>query len=79
MQSKTLRVVHDDDLDKLLQNLGVYMDFKQGNIKCSFCKNPITYENLHSVYPDSGAVKFCCMDPICVNRLIARRREINNG
>jgi hypothetical protein len=52
--------------------LGIYRDFVRGDLKCAFCKDAITWNNLHSIFPDSGAVKCCCDKPRCVTALIER-------
>jgi hypothetical protein len=72
MDEDTLRAVHDDDLEGLLKGLGVYNDFVHRKLKCAFCKDPVTLDNLHSLFPDSGAIKFSCDKPQCVNRLLLR-------
>lgn len=71
MEDKTLRAVHDDDLEDVLKGLGVYGDFVQGQIKCAFSKDVITWDNLHALFPDSGAVKAVCTRPECISGLLA--------
>jgi len=72
MEKKTLRAVHDDDLEALLKNLGLHNKFIHGKLKCAFCKGVITLDNLHSLFPDSGAVKLSCTKPECVKQLLSR-------
>lgn len=74
-----LRAVHDDDLESLLQALGVYGKFSAGKLTCSFCKDAISQQNLHSVFPDSGAIKFCCSRPGCVRALVSRMEKKDYG
>ena len=70
MDKDTLRAVHDDDLEELLKGLSLYGDFVHGKLKCAFCSDPITFDNLHSIFPDSGAIKLSCNKPQCVNDLL---------
>lgn len=70
--TETLNAVHDDDLMGVLEELGVAKDFTHGKLRCAFCGDTITWHNLHSLFPDSGAVKFSCDKPECVNKLIAK-------
>jgi len=70
MQKETLRAVHDDDLEELLQSLGLLHDFRAGKLRCKFCKRIITWDNLHSLFPDSGAVKTVCNDIECIKALL---------
>ena len=72
MEKTKLEAIHDNELLELLDNLGLKNKFLGGQINCAFCKDIITWENLHSIFPDSGAIKFCCVKPECVNSLIAR-------
>jgi hypothetical protein len=72
MARDSLKAVHDDDLDELLKSLNVYNHFVHEKLKCAFCGDIITYENLHSIFPDSGSVKLCCNKPQCVNSLLSR-------
>lgn len=53
-----IKAVFDDDLEMLLNELGVLSKFKHGKMKCFFCSIAINNNNLHSIFPDSGAVKF---------------------
>ena len=72
MEKQTLRAVHDDDLEGFLKGLGLYTRFVHGKLKCAFCKDVTTFDNLHSLFPDSGAVKTVCSKPECVNQLLLR-------
>ena len=76
MSKQTLKAVHDDDLEELLKSLGLYSDFMHGKLKCAFCKQVITWDNLHSLFPDSGQIKCTCANPSCVALLMARRETI---
>jgi hypothetical protein len=72
MDKQTLKAVHDDDLEAVLRGLGIYGDFVRGKLRCAFCGDVITMENLHSLFPDSGAVKCTCSRPACVDALLSR-------
>lgn len=69
MKDGTMKAVLDEDLDKLLESLGVYDSVVSGNEKCFFCGKTVTLENLSSIFPLNREVKFCCDDLICVNQL----------
>lgn len=72
MSKKVVDAVYDDDLLELLENLGLKNKFLNGKLTCAFCNSIITWDNLHSIFPDSGAIKQCCTNPECVNILIAK-------
>jgi hypothetical protein len=71
MEKRILKAVHDDDLEAVLKALGLYGDLVQGKISCAFCRDTVSWDNLHSIIPDSGAVKCGCSRPECVKRLLA--------
>ncbi|MBF6613844.1 MAG: hypothetical protein IVW55_12020 [Chloroflexi bacterium] len=71
----SVKAVYDDDLVALLRALDVYGDFTAHRLRCAFCRDTITWDNLYALYPDSGAVKCCCSKPDCVEGLLAKRSE----
>jgi hypothetical protein len=75
MKRDVLKAVHDDDLEAVLAGLGLHWDFTHGRLTCAFCSDTVTFENLHSMFPDSGAVKLSCSRPDCVKTLMLRIRE----
>ncbi len=79
MKRNKLFAVYDKELDSLMKRLGILGDFKAGRLKCSFSGDVITAENLHSFFPDSGAVKACCTKLDCTLKLSARMEEISHG
>lgn len=70
--SEKLNAVYDDELMGVLEQLGVAKDFARGELQCAFCGDTITWDNLYSLFPDSGAVKFSCDKPECVNQLMEK-------
>ena len=75
VEKKKVDAIHDDDLLELLENLGLKNKFLHGRLTCAFCGGVITWDNLHSIFPDSGAIKCCCTKSECVNQLIAKFRQ----
>lgn len=69
LPKEKVNVVHDDDLEKFLETLGILKKFKDGKIKCKFCAVVITFENLHSIFPQSGQVKLVCDKAECMRQL----------
>lgn len=72
---KNIRAVHDQDLEKILEGLGILNKFKHGELKCNFCKGKITFDNLHSFFPQSGDIKFVCDNSNCFRKLSKLLRE----
>ena len=75
LPKEKVSVVHDDDLERFLESLGIFRKFQKGELKCKFCKSVITFENLHSVFPQSGDVKAVCCNPDCIRELTRLLRE----
>ncbi len=76
MVSPTIHTIHDDDLNNFLNSINYLKKIKSGQIKCAFCKEIITTENLNSIFPDSGEIKFSCSKPKC---MIALKTRIEGG
>jgi len=68
IKKQELDFVHDDDLLPVLERLGLKEDFLAGEIKCVFCGDVITNENLSSFFEDNG-VKFSCNKKVCVDKI----------
>lgn len=67
---KNIDAVHADDLERLLERVGLLDKFNQGKVKCKFCGQAVTHENIYSVIKDSGSHKLVCDKAECVNKLM---------
>jgi hypothetical protein len=76
---ENVSVIHDDDLDAFLDSIGILNKFKRGELKCKFCRTPISYENFHSIFPQSGDIKLVCDNVDCIKELanLIREGQIN--
>ena len=59
----TINAVHDNDLMRLLGNLGLSEKLKAGELKCKFTKAIITFDNLYSIFPEGDTIKLVCDSP----------------
>ncbi len=75
-RQSTLKAVHDDDLETVLRSLGIYPAFIHHKLKCKFCRDIITWNNLHSIFADGGTVKCSCCRPECVKALVAYKQGV---
>jgi len=55
--------VYDDDLLQLIEKLGLKQKLDEGKLKCKFTDTIITFENLYSIFPESGDIKLVCDNP----------------
>ena len=79
MQTDPLHAVYDDDLRKLLGNLGVLDQFDAGLLKCRFCGEVITEKNLNAIFPDNNEVALVCDKPECNAQLNLHMTSLENA
>ncbi len=60
-----INAVHDDELVNFLMGIDMYHPVIGGVCKCKFCKKTITLQNITTVFPESGEIKFVCDDMKC--------------
>ena len=65
MSEKTIQTIYDEDLPKLLSSLGLKDDFDNGRIRCSFCGEIVTKDNLLTIFSDGKEIKFSCNKESC--------------
>jgi len=66
---ENLDVVHDDKLETFLDNLNLLQAVKEAKIKCKFCSELVSLDNINSIFPLSGDIKIACNKPVCVKAL----------
>lgn len=67
---KKIDVVHDNQLEGLLSNLGILKDITSGKVLCKFCRDVMTLDSLYSVFPESGDIKIVCNKPKCIKQFV---------
>ena len=67
-QRQTMRVdaVLEEDLDTLLERLGITDKFNAGGFNCQVCERPITPRNLKLIIPSGNTIRFLCDKPSCI-------------
>jgi hypothetical protein len=71
--------VYDDDLEILLENLGLMTKLRGGRLKCAFCSEALQVESIGGVFPDSGQIKIACDKPECFTHLLRRLEDVRYG
>lgn len=64
-----IKAVYEDKFQLFLQNIGVYDKVVSRTEKCKFCGQPVTMDNIASVFPESGTIKFVCDNPECICKM----------
>ena len=60
-----ISAVHDEDILKLFESLGLLKKFNEGVIRCKFCGDVITLDNFQCIYPKDDEIAFCCSKIEC--------------
>lgn len=61
-----LKAVYDDELVSFLRNIGALKEIERGNVKCKFCDEVITLDNLLATFPVNKQIFFCCEKDACL-------------
>lgn len=66
-----LNAIHDNELTELIENLRLTEKLKNGLLKCKFTGTTITFNNLYSIFPESGDIKLVCDTPEAIKLFIS--------
>lgn len=67
--NNAIKAVYEDDFQSFLKSIGVYDKVVSGSEKCKYCSQQITIDNIASVFPESGTIKFVCDEPSCICKM----------
>ena len=65
-EKKQMDVVHERDVDRLLDKMGIKEDFYNNKKTCKFCKNVVNIKNIYSFLPEAGTINIICDNPKCI-------------
>ena len=71
-----VKAVHEADLEKYLESIGILNDILEGKISCRHCKDVITLENFLCMYPFDYELAISCNKPICYVRALQEAQEV---
>lgn len=74
---ESVSAVHDDDLTRFLTSIGALNDIRAGKIRCKFCSEQTSLDDLQAVIPDSGTISYICKKPQCVRDLMKYMEDAN--
>ena len=64
-----MKAIHDEKFEKFLRNINVYDGVNSGKYSCKFCNKQITFDNIYTIFPESGKIKFVCDSTDCVVKM----------
>lgn len=59
-----IKGVYDEDLPKLLQDLGLKEDFDNGRIRCAFSDEVVNLDNFLGIFSDGENIKLVCNNDV---------------
>lgn len=78
-----IHAVSDNDLDRLIESLGLVESLEKELLFCSCCGKKISRENVGGIYPVKKEIRICCNTLECLERIIEEitptRRLANKG
>ncbi len=64
-----IKMIYDSDLVTLLKSINEYNNIIDKKIKCLYCNNLVTIENLQVILPIKRDIKFICSNIDCLKKL----------
>lgn len=71
--------IHDDDLSRFLESLGLLEKLRAGQLTCHFCKTAVSESNLHAVFPFQRTIRIACDKPECTKALATQMASEGAG
>lgn len=72
LERKSLKAVHDADLESVLADLGLLAELKEGRLRCAICGCSVSEENLRCIFPQGAEIKVCCDKPDCFVKAVGK-------
>lgn len=69
MDKKNIEAIHEHDLDKFLENLGILEQINNAELLCTSCGIVIKRENLGIVASRDKRIKVACSRIECISKL----------
>lgn len=66
---ETMKAIHDEKFEQFLRSIDVYDGIKNGEYNCKFCNQLIKFDNIYTIFPEAGKIKFVCDRTDCVVKM----------
>jgi len=70
-----IRAVHDDDLEQVLRDLGLFSTVVAGEVDFAVCGNPVNLSSVGCVFSKHGEVRVACYQEKCCAVAVATRSD----
>lgn len=60
IDKEKILTVHEDNIETLLNKLGMLEKLQNGNLSCNYCGEKLSKENLECIFNKDGTLGFCC-------------------
>ncbi len=77
LQREKIPALHENDVERLIIQLGLYDKIESGELSCSQCGKRININNIQCIYRDSDELKFCCDNLDCYKALLNKRKTLD--
>ena len=68
-ETERFELIFEKELEEFLKHQKLYDKLTRGDIKCAFCSETITFENLGAIMVKKGKLIFICSRIECLDKL----------
>lgn len=66
--TQKISAVHDLDLERVLEELGLYSEVQNGKIRCVFCNKVICLGNIQYIFSKNEKIVISCDSQDCLEK-----------
>lgn len=74
-----IKAVYDEDLGRILENLGILDQLIAGELKCAVCGCQVDLDNLGTIFPYDDKVGVSCDNDRCIRIITTHGVEAPSG
>ena len=78
-KSVQIKAVYDQDLERVLANIGILDKLIAGELGCAVCGCSVDLDNLGAIFPDGDEIAVCCDKEKCVRTITTRGEVVPGG
>lgn len=70
-----IKAIHVDDLEALLENLGLLTQIKNGTLFCGICQVPLALDKISALYTKNGTPFLVCDKDACYHEMLKSKSD----